>query len=182
MGFVAGTQQGTARAREAFRALRASLALALLLLVAGSAAAQTPATLPESPLVIESGDKRFTFQVEVADTHATRAQGLMFREELAADRGMLFDFDVVRPVSMWMRNTYVSLDMLFLDEGGRITHIAPRTEPLSEATISSNGPVRAVLELRGGVTALLGIEEGDRVLHPVFGNADEPTPAPDTPG
>lgn len=125
-------------------------------------------TFPESHLTIESAGDRFEFQVELALTPQHRAQGLMFRTDLPERRGMLFDFETQRPVTMWMRNTYIPLDMLFIDEHGTITRIAANTEPLSEQTISSGGPVRAVLELGGGVAQKLGIRPGDRVLHPLF--------------
>jgi uncharacterized protein len=142
--------------------------------------------MPESRLIVEATSGRFAFDVELALTPEHQARGLMFRTELAADRGMLFDFGEQRPVSMWMRNTYIPLDMLFIESDGRIARIAARTVPLSEQTIASGVPVRAVLELRGGVTDLLGIREGDRVLHPIFGTDPEAaeeaaTPAPDRP-
>jgi len=113
---------------------------------------------------------RFEFKVEIASSPAQRAHGLMYRRHLATDRGMLFDFGDSRPVAMWMRNTYIPLDMLFIEEDGRISRIAAETEPLSEEVIASGGPVKAVLELKGGITAKLGIRPGDRVIHPLFAN------------
>jgi uncharacterized membrane protein (UPF0127 family) len=106
--------------------------------------------------------------VEVARNDADRAQGLMFRRSMPADQGMLFDFGRVEPVSMWMQNTYLSLDMLFIRPEGTIARIAANTEPLSTRTISSGEPVLAVLELNAGTAARLGIKAGDRVEHPVF--------------
>jgi uncharacterized membrane protein (UPF0127 family) len=151
-------------ARSEARALRLPGALALaVLLAAGAAGAQNV-----EPLAIESADERFEFQVEVAITPAERSRGLMYRRELADDRGMLFDFGNTGPASMWMRNTYIPLDMLFIEADGRIRKIAAETEPLSEEVISSGGPVRAVLELRGGITDELGIEPGDQIIHPMF--------------
>ena len=94
---------------------------------------------------------------------AQRANGLMFRTELAPDAGMLFVFDTVGPMTMWMKNTYISLDMLFVAADGRISRIARNTTPFSERMIASGGPVRAVLELRGGTASKLGIKPGDRV-------------------
>ena len=112
---------------------------------------------------------RFEFQVEMAVKPEQRSQGLMFRDSLSEeDRGMLFDFGKPQRAAMWMRNTYVPLDMLFIDAQGRITQIAADTQPLSDAVIASREPVRAVLELRGGVSAKLGIKPGDRVIHPMF--------------
>ena len=92
----------------------------------------------------------------------------MFRRSLAADRGMLFDFAQVEPVSMWMKNTYLPLDMLFIRSDGTISHIAENTEPLSTRVIPSGGPVLAVLELNAGSAKRLGIKPGDRVEHPLF--------------
>lgn len=119
-------------------------------------------------LFIESGGQRHRFAVEMADTDERRALGLMYRTALPADAGMLFDFKVDQPVAMWMRNTRIPLDMLFIRRDGRVANIAQRTIPFSEATISSQGPVRAVLELNGGTAERLGIKAGDRVIHPMF--------------
>lgn len=139
--------------------------LALFVAVSLSAAHAQPAL---EPLVIVSGEERHTFQVEIADTPDSRARGLMFRRSMPADQGMLFDFERVQPVSMWMRNTYIPLDMLFIDADGTIVRIARDTEPLSERTIPSGEPVLAVLELNASTTRRLGIEAGDRVEHPLF--------------
>lgn len=135
----------------------------------GRAANEPPdIEFPESTLAIESAAGTFTFTVEMAVTPAQRARGLMFRRHLPAGHGMLFDFKQEHIARMWMRNTYIPLDMLFIKGDGRISRIAVDTEPLSERTISSGAPVRAVLELAGGVTTLLGIRPGDRVIHPIF--------------
>jgi hypothetical protein len=120
------------------------------------------------PLTIVSGSARHAFQVEVMREEADRAQGLMYRRSLAPDRGMLFDFGRVEPVSMWMKNTYLSLDMLFIRPDGTIARIAADTEPLSTRTISSGEPVNGVLEFAAGTAARLGIKAGDRVEHPMF--------------
>jgi uncharacterized membrane protein (UPF0127 family) len=101
----------------------------------------------------------------------------MFRDHLDDDRGMLFDFGDPRTITMWMRNTLISLDMLFIDGDGRIIRIAARTTPLSDAVIASGGPARAVLELRGGRAAELGIQPGDRVIHPLLAPAGAPAMA-----
>lgn len=108
------------------------------------------------------------FSVEVAADNETRARGLMYRRELPEEHGMLFDFQREEPVAMWMHNTYISLDMIFIQGDGRILRIAERTEPLSDRIIPSGGPVRAVLELAGGTAKKLGIAPGDRVGHPIF--------------
>ncbi len=120
------------------------------------------------PLTIVSGTGRYAFQVEVARNDADRAQGLMYRRYLAPDRGMLFDFGRVQPISMWMQNTYIPLDMIFIRPDGTIARIAENAEPLSTRTIPSGEPVLAVLELNGGTAARLGIKAGDRVEHPLF--------------
>ncbi|NNM74310.1 DUF192 domain-containing protein [Enterovirga aerilata] len=118
-------------------------------------------------IVTQSG-QRHAFQVEVARTDADRAQGLMYRRSMAADRGMLFDFARVEPVAMWMQNTYIPLDMLFIRPDGTIARIAENTEPLSTRTIESGEPVLGVLELVGGSARRLGIRPGDRVEHSMF--------------
>lgn len=121
-----------------------------------------------SPLTITSASGTHRFNVEYADTPERRAVGLMHRAAMAADAGMLFDFKADVVVSMWMRNTRIPLDMLFIARDGRIVNIAERAVPFSETTIPSKGPVRAVLELNGGTAARLGIKPGDRVTHPMF--------------
>jgi uncharacterized membrane protein (UPF0127 family) len=139
-------------------------ALAFVVLIAGAVYAQALETLS----IASQGGQRQTFRVEVARNDADRAQGLMFRRSMPADQGMLFDFGRVEPVSMWMQNTYLSLDMLFIRPDGTIARIAANTEPLSTRTIPSGEPVLAVLELNAGTAARLGIKAGDRVEHPVF--------------
>ena len=152
--------------RRLLRYVRALVIGALL--CAAYAAAAASVSFEESPLTVDAANGQFEFLVEMAVSPAQRSQGLMFRESLAEDRGMLFDFGQPQRATMWMRNTYVPLDMLFIDMHGQITQIAANTEPLSDAMIASREPVRAVLELRGGVSAKLGIKPGDRVIHPLF--------------
>lgn len=121
-----------------------------------------------TPLSIATASGTHRFMVEFADTPERRAVGLMHRASMPADHGMLFDFKTDAPVAMWMRNTRIPLDMLFIAKDGRIVNIAERTVPFSETTVPSKGPVRAVLELNGGTSARLGIKPGDRVTHPMF--------------
>ena len=116
-------------------------------------------------LVTQKG--RFPINVEVADTPQTREVGLMNRESLPKDTGMLFDFGTARPVDMWMKNTLISLDMLFLDETGRVVRVATNAQPLSLDLISSGGPVRYVLESGGGEAARYGAAAGDRLEHAI---------------
>jgi uncharacterized membrane protein (UPF0127 family) len=146
-------------------ALRAALALSALALLLISSGAQAQNF---EPLTVVTASGRHAFEVEVARDDATRAQGLMYRRSLGADRGMLFDFKRVEPVSMWMQNTYVSLDMLFIRPDGTIARVAQNTEPLSTRTIPSGEPVLAVLEVVAGTAARLGIKSGDKVEHPLF--------------
>jgi uncharacterized protein len=128
-------------------------------------------TVPEGRerLEIASGTMRHAFNVEVMRNAERRAKGLMFRQSMPADEGMLFDFERDQMVMMWMKNTYLTLDMVFILADGRIHRIEANTEPMSERTISSGQPVRAVLELNAGTSAKLGLKPGDRVLHPMFG-------------
>ena len=149
---------------------------AILGLGAYLAFAATPATgqrglakFARSTLVIRDGARRHRFSVEVARTPREQSQGLMFRRRMPADAGMLFVYDPPRPVSMWMRNTYIPLDMIFIAPDGRISRIAERTVPLSEQNIPSRGTVRAVLELNAGTAARLGIKPGATVSAPALG-------------
>ena len=120
-------------------------------------------------LEIASKSGVHTFAVELANTDETRARGLMHRKELPEGRGMLFDFRRDQEVTMWMQNTLIPLDMIFIRADGRIARIAENTEPLSTRLISSGGAVRAVLEVIGGTARKVGIAPGDRVAHPMFG-------------
>jgi len=148
----------------------------LVLSLPGTAGAQqsTQATIfATSRLVIVGQSGRHEFAVEIAVTPEQRAQGLMYRRSMAAEAGMLFDFGRrAGRASMWMKNTYIPLDMLFIKADGEIESIAARTVPHSLESISSRGPVRGVLELNGGTAARLGIAPGDIVEHPIFGTAD----------
>ena len=151
--------------RFVLRSMRAlALTATLCLVFVGTACAQAL----ESLAIVSQGGQRQSFQVEVARNEADRAQGLMFRRSMPADRGMLFDFGRVEPVAMWMQNTYLPLDMLFIRPDGTIARVAANTEPLSTRTIPSGEPVLAVLELNAGTAARLGIKAGDRVEHPLF--------------
>jgi len=155
------------------RALRITfLSIFLVLFTANPmpAAADEPQVLDKSDLVLESGERTFRFQAELADEPLERQIGLMHRKEMAPDQGMLFDFERSQPVAMWMRNTYIPLDMLFVDEGGEIVNIAHDTVPHSEAVLQSAGPVRFVLEVPAGTSRLLGIGPGDVVRHEAIGN------------
>jgi uncharacterized protein len=119
-------------------------------------------------LEIISGATTHVFQTEVMKTPEQRSKGLMFRQFMPEDRGMLFDFDREEPVAMWMRNTYIPLDMLFIRANGVIHRIHERAQPLDETTIPAGAPVRYVLEINGGVATKLGLKAGDRVKHPLI--------------
>ena len=152
-----------------------ALALLLLLLVAGcraepqSMAAQptaaniSPAGLELVPLAIHSGANVHRFAVEVARTPDEQARGLMFRQSLGPNEGMLFPFTPPRPASFWMENTLIPLDMLFVRADGTIARIAANTIPYSRESVGVGEPVAAVLELAGGRSAQLGITTNDRV-------------------
>jgi uncharacterized protein len=122
----------------------------------------------QQTLEIASKTGVHVFSVELAVTEDERAHGLMFRRSVPEFYGMLFDFKRDQPVSMWMKNTYVSLDMIFIQSDGRIRYIAENTETQSEKIIPSGGPVRAVLEVVAGTAKKLGIEPGDRVATPIL--------------
>ena len=131
------------------------------------------------PLTIATDGDATMFTVEIADTDMTRERGLMFRQRLPEGHGMLFDFGEPRPVSMWMKNTYIPLDMLFIRTDGKIAYIAENTVPKSLDTIGITEPVLAVLELPAGTAKKQGIRTGDVVYHRLFNNAEEPgAPSP----
>jgi uncharacterized membrane protein (UPF0127 family) len=145
--------------------------LAAVLVVVGFAVASAPAGAASfQPLEIVTKNGVQVFSVEMATTDEEKQTGLMYRKELADGKGMLFDFNPEQEVSMWMKNTYVSLDMIFIRADGRILRIAENTEPLSTKIISSKGPARAVLEVVAGTAQKYGIRPGDRVGHPLFGS------------
>ncbi len=128
--------------------------------------------LPTEKLVILTRNgQRHEFDVEIARTPDQQMVGLMFRPEVKANEGMLFDWGTPRESSMWMRNTLAPLDMVFIATDGRVHRIAERTVPLSLTPVESRGPVRATLELQAGITEKLDIRVGDRVLHRLFGTA-----------
>ena len=145
--------------------LRGALALALFV-VAGLGATGHASGLESLQIVTASGTHEF--QVEIAADEATRERGLMNRRYMAPDRGMLFEFDQEAPVSFWMKNTYIPLDMIFFSRAGVVTNVVADAEPLSERVIPSGPPCAAVLELNGGEAAAIGLKVGDTVRHPFF--------------
>lgn len=141
---------------------------ALLLLGLSAALAEDAASGPTEPLTIVARTGRHAFAVEVMRTDAERSRGLMYRRSMAPEHGMLFDFQAVAPVAMWMKNTYLPLDMVFIRADGTIARVATGTEPLSTKVILSGEPVLSVLELNAGTAVRLGIHKGDRVEHALF--------------
>jgi hypothetical protein len=149
---------------SAAQAVLAALCLLFAILPAGA--------FDKSKLVVETESGAHPFTVEMALTPEERGRGLMFRQVMADDAGMLFDFGVDEEASMWMQNTFISLDMVFIEADGTVHRIARSTTPFSTDIVSSKGPVRAVLELNAGIARAIGLKTGDVVRHEMFGNAE----------
>lgn len=148
--------------------LSAILAFACL----GGATPKGDAPAPQTGLerlVIVTASGMHEFSVEVMRSPQQLERGLMFRRSLPQDQGMLFDFGVERPVAMWMKNTFLPLDMIFIARTGKVVGIAENAEPLSETIIPSGTPAYGVLEVNAGTAARIGLRIGDAVRHPVFG-------------
>jgi uncharacterized membrane protein (UPF0127 family) len=150
------------------RAIRVRLwaALCFVLIVVSAGGPARSDGLEALEIITSTG--RHAFQVEIAKDDATRERGLMDRRYMAANRGMLFEFAQDAPVSFWMKNTYIPLDMIFIAPSGVVTRVAANAEPLSERVIPSGDPCVAVLELNGGTAAAIGLKVGDKVRHPFF--------------
>ena len=133
-----------------------------------SAAGQSQITFAQEPLSIKTAQKTHKFTVELAQSRQQHERGLMFRQNLAKDKGMLFLNTQDINETMWMKNTLISLDMLFIDSSGKIVYIAARTTPQSLAHISAGRPTRAVLELAGGAAEEKHIAVGDRIISEHF--------------
>ena len=139
---------------------------AVLALCAFGGLGARAASVQPLEIVTKSGVQ--VFSVEMATTEQEKETGLMYRKELADGKGMLFDFSPAQEVSMWMKNTFISLDMIFIRADGRILRIAENTEPQSTRIISSGGLAKGVLEVIAGTAKKYGIAPGDRVGHPLF--------------
>jgi len=139
---------------------------ALLLPVLIGPQARALESYQTAQLTIDTAAGPRKFAVEVALTEPQREQGLMYRRSMAPDAGMLFDMGGMQTVMMWMKNTLIPLDMLFLDQSGRIVDLHERAVPLSLETIATRAPARYVIELNGGTVERLGIKIGDRVTSP----------------
>ncbi len=145
--------------------VRRLLSLCLLLMIWPVTLA---AGLPSDVLLVETASSQYRFEVEIADDPAERAEGLMYRESLADNAGMLFLYPRPQPVEFWMKNTSLSLDIVFVRPDGTIARIAENATPMSEELISSGEPVRAVLEVKGGTMRQLGIAVGDRLRNATY--------------
>ncbi len=139
---------------------------AVLAVCVVSASCARAASIQPLEIVTKSGVQMFS--VEMATTEEEKTTGLMYRKELADGKGMLFDFSPEQEVSMWMKNTFISLDMIFIRADGRILRIAENTEPQSTKIIPSRGLAKGVLEVIAGTAKKYGIAPGDRVAHPLF--------------
>jgi len=148
--------------------LGALTGLVMLAACAGAGAPRDAKGDPLEPLTVTTSSGEHRFMVEIADDEAERQRGLMEREPLADDRGMLFQFPDVAERGFWMRNTPSPLDIIYIDPRGRIVSIAKNATPYSEAIIPSNGLASGVLELRAGRADEIGARPGDRISHPFF--------------
>lgn len=158
-------------ARAVRGGLLGGLLLGVMILLSALPAAALE-SFARSTLTIETaGGGKYRFDVELAETPAQQAQGLMYRERMAADAGMLFTYDRPQPASFWMKNTLIPLDMIFIGADGRIVNIHANAVPHSLDAVNSAGPVKGILEINGGMSARLGIRPGDRVVHSAFGTA-----------
>jgi uncharacterized membrane protein (UPF0127 family) len=133
-----------------------------------SAFSQGVVMFDKSKLSVITSTGQKNFEVEMAVSDQQQSQGLMYRRSMAANAGMLFDYGALRHIQMWMKNTYIPLDMIFIGPKGKIINIVERTIPHSESIISSKGRARAVLELNSGTVSRLGIKTGDTVIHSIF--------------
>ncbi len=149
----------------AIAALLGLLALAAVVLFTGHPRVETLE-------VVGTDGRVHPFTVEIADTSALQERGLMFRAHMDDSRGMLFEFGRSAPVSFWMKNTEIPLDMLYIAADGQVTKIQQNAVPFSLDPLPSDGPVTAVLEINGGLSARLGLTPGARVRHPFFASTN----------
>jgi len=149
--------------RPVFAALAAVLGAALVGVLALSGVS---AEMRREPVVLVTETGQHAIDAEIADTPETKATGLMFRRSLDADKGMLFIYDKPQNITMWMKNTYISLDMIFADARGTIIRIARNTEPFSTDIIEAGGLAKVVLEVPAGTARRLNLKRGDKLQHP----------------
>lgn len=155
------------------------VALSLLFADSADAFGRRPqsqfAHLPKSEVSVVTPGGCHRFTVWIAADDASRERGLMFVRQMPADHGMLFLFERPQFAAFWMKNTYLSLDLVFISADGRVVNLAPDARPLSEDPIPSSAPVKAVLELLAGTAARIGLAPGSRIVHPAF--AEKAAPA-----
>lgn len=154
------------------------LAGAALAVACANTPARTPDPFPnltQAEIEVAAAGGTHRFRVWIADDDRSRTRGLMFVREMPADRGMLFIFQVPQPAAFWMKDTYLSLDLIFIDPQGRVLNIARDARPLSLTPIRSDGPIIAVLELAAGTAARIGLAPGDRIELPSLRTTSQPT-------
>ena len=150
------------------RAGTRSAAFALVFLASNLAA---HAEAPLEPLTIDTASGPHRFKVEVMRTEPERERGLMYRKTMPRDHGMLFEYQAEQPVAFWMHNTYLPLDLIFIDKGGRVVNVARDAKPMDDSLIPSAGPALGVLELDAGSAKAIDLKAGDIVHHKMFGDA-----------
>jgi uncharacterized membrane protein (UPF0127 family) len=150
------------------RAARAALFAIVLIGALLTAVSDVGAKMRRETLTLVTAAGERQIDIEVAETSEEKAKGLMFRTSLPDSQGMLFPYSPPQEITMWMKNTYIPLDMVFIRADGIVHRIEARTEPFSEKTIASNGNVAAVLEIAGGAAQRLGLKPGDTVVHGHF--------------
>jgi hypothetical protein len=146
-------------------------ALAAFVLLFATSAAAIVCDPGKIEIITDQGNQ--TFSIEIADEPQEQARGLMFRPSMPTDAGMLFIFDQPRQANFWMRNTMIPLDMIFIDDTGKVDSVAERSDTYSEQVSSSKGDVQAVLEINGGLSRQMGIGPDTQVIHQAFENAPE---------
>jgi uncharacterized protein len=150
------------------RLVGAGLALLLFLLSPSGFAAEA------ASLVLKTASGPHRFSIELAATDQQRLLGLMYRRALPHDAGMLFLYDRPQMISMWMKNTFIPLDMIFIGPDARVHRIAKHAEPFSTDVISSDGEVQGILEVNAGTADAIGLKPGDEVIYPGLGQSPEP--------
>jgi uncharacterized protein len=149
-----------------------NFAFVLAVLCAGvfTQAGCVTAPAAQNVVTVETSEGPRVFHIELADDPDEQEIGLMNRTSMPKDAGMLFEFPKIEKRAFWMKDTMIPLDMIFIAEDGTIQHIHHMARPLDRTHITSESPVKAVLEINGGLTDTLGIKEGDKVIHPIFRN------------
>ena len=147
---------------------RALVIIIVLVALSGCSTGLRAQSSPEPLTIRTANGKEIAYLVEIADTDESRRRGLMYRREMPSNRGMLLDFEMPSKVSIWMKNTFLSLDIIYINADGEIAKIVTNATPLSTALMNSDTPVRAVLELNAGQVDYHGISRGDRVQHAAF--------------